>query len=156
MLSSRPRNEDRIEMMSIQEPIFRKADDSVLSIIPSRLSSRLSSRRFFFENDTASFMSKTSVKSRLSVELRYIPFSFDNDLFTSYVYKRNYRLPSMNSRSQSIPRSSVQAQAPPESRLYTPFHYYLLVLIVTKPLKRLNNQKTPFALLTNRNGFCDF
>jgi hypothetical protein len=110
-------------MMSIKEPVFRKADDSVLSIIPSRLSSRLSSRRVVADNDAASFISKTSIKSRLSIELRYIPFSFDNDLFTSYVYKRNYRLPSMTSSSRplSILGKSNGRHAPPELRLYTPF-----------------------------------
>lgn len=77
----RPQSEERAEVLTIKEDVFRKVDDSVLSIIPSRLSSRLS----ITGSDWG------SIRSNATGNLRYIPFSFDNDLFTSYVYKRNYR-----------------------------------------------------------------
>ena len=36
--------------------------------------------------------------SYVSTELRYKPLAFDNDLFTSFVYKRNFRIPGMRNR----------------------------------------------------------
>ncbi|KAF2263089.1 hypothetical protein CC78DRAFT_581975 [Lojkania enalia] len=87
-----PRNEDRVEMLSVKEHVFKEVDESARSIVPSRLSSRLS----WISMDGASTRSVKSVKSVL---LNYIPFSFENDLFTSFVYKRNYRVPVTNKRS---------------------------------------------------------
>lgn len=59
---------------------LRKSDESALSIIPSRLSSKL-----------PSLFSNGSHFSFESVELVYNPLSIDNDLFNANVYKRNYR-----------------------------------------------------------------
>lgn len=52
-------------------------DDSVRSIVPTRQS--------IYSNDAA------SIKSSVSYDITYIPFSFENQLFTSDVYKRNFR-----------------------------------------------------------------
>jgi hypothetical protein len=86
-----PSYEDRIETLSVKEVVFRKAEESVLSIVPSRLSTRLS----FTENQS------TSLTRAVSTRLRYIRKSFENELFTSNVYKRNYRLPHMHGTTAS-------------------------------------------------------
>lgn len=83
----RPQRESRIEVLTIREDVFRQVDDSVLSIMPSHLSSRFSTT----SSDQA------SMRSSASSTLRYIPLSFENVLFSSYVYKRNYR-PSLLSK----------------------------------------------------------
>lgn len=71
--------------MSVKEIVFRQVDESVLSIVPTRVSSQLSSRLSVLGSDIS------SSRTRRSIALRYLPFDFENDLFTSYVYKRNYR-----------------------------------------------------------------
>ena len=69
---------DRSDLLSIKEPIFRDIDDSVRSVIPSRLSLK--------DSDA------DSLRSTDSGDLWYIPFSFEDALFTSHVYKRNFRV----------------------------------------------------------------
>ena len=66
-----------------------KSDESALSIIPSRLSSRLSVSTHR-DSDRDSIGSYATIK--------YRRFSFEDDLFTATVYKRNYR----NARSQGL------------------------------------------------------
>ncbi|KAF2678829.1 hypothetical protein K458DRAFT_490925 [Lentithecium fluviatile CBS 122367] len=78
---ARPRKKSRSEAMSIGEQFFRLVGDSVRSIVPSYMSSRFS----IMSSD------RVSIRSTATAKLRYVPFSFDNDLFTSYVYKCNYR-----------------------------------------------------------------
>jgi hypothetical protein len=78
-------------MLSIKEPVVRSVEDSVRSIMPTNLS---------VCSDDAS-----SIRSFESSELLYIPFAFEDVLFTSYVYKRNFR-------TNRIHR--VQAQQKPE------------------------------------------
>ncbi|KAH7075170.1 hypothetical protein FB567DRAFT_610765 [Paraphoma chrysanthemicola] len=73
-----PSGPDRAEMLSIKEPVFQSVEESVRSIVPTRLS--------HCSGDAA------SVHSIESCELGYTPFEFENDLFTSYVYKRNFRV----------------------------------------------------------------
>ena len=70
---------DRIQQSKKQ---FAKSDESAFSIVPSRLSSRLSisTGRSSLSNSTTSL-----------AELAYQRLSFENDLFTARVYKRNYR-----------------------------------------------------------------
>lgn len=65
-------------MLSIKEPVFRSIEDSVRSIVPTNLS--------LCSDDAASILSVENS------ELCYAPFSFENELFTSYVYKRNFRV----------------------------------------------------------------
>jgi hypothetical protein len=87
--------EDRTETLSIREHMFRDADDSVLSIIPSRQSSRVSLHTLIKDGDEA------SIRSSASSKFRYSRLSFENQLFTSFVYKRNYQFPHRNPRSRS-------------------------------------------------------
>lgn len=60
--------------------VLRQSDESALSIVPSRLSSRLSS-----------IIGSSSQVSLESAELVYHQLTIDDDLFTARVYKRNYR-----------------------------------------------------------------
>jgi hypothetical protein len=87
--------EDRTETLSIKEHVFRDADDSVLSIVPSRQSSRVSLHTLIKDGDEA------SIRSSASSKFRYSRLSFENQLFTSFVYKRNYQFPHRNPRSRS-------------------------------------------------------
>ncbi|KAF2728326.1 hypothetical protein EJ04DRAFT_101995 [Polyplosphaeria fusca] len=80
-----PSDSDRTDSLSVKEPIFRMIEDSVRSVVPSRLS---------IHSDTA------SITSAENEEVWYIPFDFENDLFTSYVYKRNFRVPQVAYLSQ--------------------------------------------------------
>ena len=64
-----------------------KSDESAFSIVPSRLSSR-------FSVFTGQSSRRGSIDDHTIME--YYPLSFENDLFTARVYKRNYR----NTRSQ--------------------------------------------------------
>ncbi|KAH7064305.1 hypothetical protein BKA63DRAFT_170678 [Paraphoma chrysanthemicola] len=73
-----PSGSDRAEMLSIREPVFQSVEESVRSIVPTRLS--------HCSDDAA------SVHSIESCELGYAPLAFENDPFTSYVYKRNFRV----------------------------------------------------------------
>ena len=76
----RPTTPARIDMLQKGASILRKSDESALSIVPSRLSSRL-----------PSIISNDSQLSLESAELVYHQLSIDDDLFTSRTYKRNYR-----------------------------------------------------------------
>ena len=88
--------------MACKEPVFTEADLSVFSIVPSR-ASITSSRR--------------SIDSFASTELRYKPLAFENALFSSYVYKRNFRFPLIwKSRSSSDPVESDLAVSAPGRR----------------------------------------
>jgi hypothetical protein len=66
--------------------VFSDADESALSIIPSDRSTRYS-----FEGN------RMSVEPDMG-DVQYIRFSFEDALFTSHVYKRNYRFPTMKPR----------------------------------------------------------
>ena len=66
-------------MLLITRKQFQKSDESAYSIVPSRMSSRLSiSTRHSLSSDS---------------HLSYHRLSFDDDLFTAKVYKRSYRTP---------------------------------------------------------------
>ena len=79
LTSTRPSRSDRAELLSIKETEFHEVDESVRSIVPSCLS--------IAESETA------SIGSCGSADLLYTPSAFENALFTSYVYKRNFRVP---------------------------------------------------------------
>lgn len=66
-------------MLAKGAALLRKTDESAYSIVPSRTSYRTKDRN-----------SRTSVES---TELIYRELNIDDDLFTSRVYKRNYRPP---------------------------------------------------------------
>ena len=84
--------------------ILRQSDESALSIVPSRFSSRLSS-----------IIGNSSQISLESAELVYQQLTIDDDLFTTRVYKRNYRHPllllrknnnGLSLRKETLTRSS--------------------------------------------------
>ncbi|KAH7120845.1 hypothetical protein B0J11DRAFT_50555 [Dendryphion nanum] len=101
-----PRDEDRLEVLSLKEKVFRDATESARSIIPSYLSSRPS-----VYSDTI------SIRTTRTLDLKYLPFSFDDDLFTSFVYKRNYRVPFMKNFTRSSRRSVSGRTGPYTSSL---------------------------------------
>lgn len=76
-------------MLSVKEKVFLDSDESALSIIPSDRSTHLS-----IEGNRLSIVSDTG-------DVQYIRFSFEDALFTSHVYKRNYRFPVTKSKAQS-------------------------------------------------------
>ena len=83
----RPTPESTADVLQQSNNQFMKSDESAFSIVPSRLSSRIS----FSTSQTSRRTSSDSY-----TKLAYRPLFFENDLFTARVYKRNYR----NSRSQ--------------------------------------------------------
>lgn len=70
--------QSRVDMLSISEPILLKSDESAYSIVPSRMSSRLS---------------QSTIQSYGSALMQYKHLSFEDSLFTARVYKRSYRSP---------------------------------------------------------------
>ena len=75
------------KLLKKKEKAFRASDESAYSIVPSRMSSHMS----------VSTRSRDSVLTIQSQEPVYYPLSFEDDLFTARVYKRNYRNPWINS-----------------------------------------------------------
>jgi Ankyrin repeat len=110
LTSVRPSQLDRSELLSIKETVFHEVDESVLSIVPSCLS--------ISESDAA------SIESRGSADLWYTPFAFENALFTSYVYKRNFRAPKIRrlfrKREVEISNGSAASNADAVSICATP------------------------------------
>ena len=110
LTSVRPSQLDRSELLSIKETVFHEVDESVLSIVPSCLS--------ISESDAA------SIESRSSADLWYTPFAFENALFTSYVYKRNFRAPKIRRlfrrREVEISNGSAASNADAVSICATP------------------------------------
>lgn len=74
-------SKDQTKLLKKKDKAFRASDESAYSIIPSRMSSHMS----------VSTGSRDSFLTIESQELVYYPLSFENDLFTARVYKRNYR-----------------------------------------------------------------
>lgn len=92
---------DRDEVMTAKEREFCKSDESAYSIVPSRMSSRMS----------VSTMKRDSHMNIESTELTYRRFSFENDLFTARVYKRNYRNALMYRGQNQPPEKMVETRA---------------------------------------------
>ena len=78
------------KLLKKKEKALRASDESAYSIVPSRMSSRMS----------VTTRSRDSISSIESKELVYYPLSFEDDLFTARVYKRNYRSPWVNTLSK--------------------------------------------------------
>lgn len=77
---SRPSAIERKENLAKGKNILRRSDESAMSIVPSRRSSRMSG----YSRDSRR-------QSTDSSELVYQELTIDDDLFTARVYKRNYR-----------------------------------------------------------------
>ena len=69
------------KLLKKKEKAFKASDESAYSIVPSRMSSHMS----------VSTRSRDSILTIESQELVYYPLSFEDELFTARVYKRNYR-----------------------------------------------------------------
>ena len=82
LTSYRPTLDATNKLLQQSKKQFIKSDESALSIVPSRLSSRLSL-------STGLSGRRDSIGSHASMAYRRL--SFENDLFTATVYKRNYR-----------------------------------------------------------------
>ena len=85
----------RSKLVKAQKRQYSKSDESAYSIVPSRMSSRHSSRLS---------RSSRNVRNRMSVasaDLAYRQLSFEDDLFTGPVYKRNFKKFLIGSVSQS-------------------------------------------------------
>lgn len=89
----------RSQLLEEVKPILSKSDESAYSIVPSRMSSRISKST-----------SHTSV-SHEDAEMSYRRLSFEDDLFTAKVYKRNYRNPMINRLFRSSASLSAKSQA---------------------------------------------
>lgn len=79
----RPTPKATTSLLQQSEKQFMKSDESAFSIVPSRMSSRLSM------STDQSTGHRDSISSYTSMVYRQL--SFEDDLFTARVYKRNYR-----------------------------------------------------------------
>ncbi|OAL07158.1 hypothetical protein IQ06DRAFT_299809 [Phaeosphaeriaceae sp. SRC1lsM3a] len=95
-----PRKEDRIEVLSVKESVFSESDESALSIVPSDRSTR-----FSLDGNRLSIISDDG-------DIQYIRFSFEDALFTSHVYKRNYRFPTKRTNTNNQPELAAQEESP--------------------------------------------
>ena len=86
LIQSSPVARDRQRFIRKSEKHFLKSDESAYSIVPSHMSSRLS---------VSTCGTRKSWSTSIEKEMVYHRLSFENDLFTSRVYKRNYRFPQL-------------------------------------------------------------
>ncbi|KAH7092232.1 hypothetical protein FB567DRAFT_576673 [Paraphoma chrysanthemicola] len=93
-----PRKEDRIEVLSVKEKVLVDSDESALSIIPSDRSTR-----FSLDGNRLSMVSEDG-------DIKYIRFSFEDALFTSHVYKRNYRFPTKQTQGRNDHRLATHVK----------------------------------------------
>ena len=82
LIEYRPEAPNRKRLLDQGAALLRRSDDSAFSVVPSRMSYLTQDRRF-------------SYTSNEDTELIYRELDVDDDLFTSRVYKRNYRTPRM-------------------------------------------------------------
>ncbi|KAK0517484.1 hypothetical protein JMJ35_000639 [Cladonia borealis] len=75
---------DRNNLLRESEEQFGKSDESAYSIVPSRMSMSIHTGHTI-----------DSGASKSEVDLVYKPLTFENELFTARVYKRNYRTPAL-------------------------------------------------------------
>ena len=75
---------DRNNLLRESEEQFGKSDESAYSIVPSRMSMSI------YTGDTVDGGASNSEES-----LVYKPLTFENELFTARVYKRNFRTPAL-------------------------------------------------------------
>ena len=80
-MGHRPEAPNRKRLLDQGAALLRRSDESAFSIVPSRMS-YLTQDRFSYATDEGT-------------ELNYRELDVDDDLFTSRVYKRNYRNPRM-------------------------------------------------------------
>lgn len=81
LMECRPEAPNRKRLLDQGAALLRRSDDSAFSVVPSRMS--------YLTQDQFSYMISEGA------ELTYRELDVDDDLFTSRVYKRNYRNPRM-------------------------------------------------------------
>ena len=97
---------DRGKLIRRSEKQFKKSDESAYSIVPSRIS--ISTRR---TDDQESIRSEE--------DIIYRPLSFEDDLFTARVYKRNYRNPRLLRLLDTKPRMTSTTIIPQSAAQYS-------------------------------------
>jgi hypothetical protein len=103
----RPSSKDRAELLTNKSETLKACDESAWTIVNSRAS-------------TPSRRSSESLTSIESAELIYKPLDFENDLFTTRVYKRNYRprlVQRMPKPTGLLYGSAAETSAAPAQRL---------------------------------------
>ena len=85
-----------------------KSDESALSIVPSRMSSRLSS-------STSQASRRQSIRTYTSIV--YHRLSFEDELFTATVYKRNYRNTRLQRQRKKDSKLDHETNTPPQGGL---------------------------------------
>ncbi|KAK3169630.1 hypothetical protein OEA41_009014 [Lepraria neglecta] len=101
-----PTPKDRGTLLQTTERILRKSDESAYSIVPSRQSSL----RAVGSQTSRASRARDSRISIESGELVYRPLSFEDELFTARVYKRNYRNAKMRSLFRSKSRTGIEGE----------------------------------------------
>ncbi|KAL1627509.1 hypothetical protein SLS54_002434 [Diplodia seriata] len=76
---SLPRPVEQKHLLTAKARVFDDSDASAYSIVPSIRA--------------GSITSTTTTSTEASQDIRYVPFDFEDSLFTSWVYKRNFRTP---------------------------------------------------------------
>lgn len=89
-----PTPKDRSKLLKTKEHHFRKSDESAYSIVPSEMSSRMSSGL------SVSTHIKDAGTGTDITDMIYRRLSFEDELFTAMVYKRSYRSPIIRSLLQ--------------------------------------------------------
>ena len=102
--------QDKKQILKRAERKIRDSQISAYSIVPSRLSSRVSQ----LSGTSQDRLSRASVES---ADLVYHRLSFEDELFTSVVYKRNYRARSRPNRRIS----EISNHVSHETRLQSPY-----------------------------------
>lgn len=131
------------------EPMLRRSDESAYSIVPSRMSSRVSKSNY-----------RNSVASVASAEMTYRQLSFENDLFTAMAYKRNYRNPLINylfnsRRSRPLKQNSstatrIKSTVPSfDGEASSPNAHENLQIHVQKEFANEEAQQNHFSVLEN-------
>ena len=84
LITYSPTSGDRNRLLRASEEQFGNSDESAYSIVPSRMSMSIYTGQNI-----------DSGASKSEVDLVYKPLTFENELFTARVYKRNYRTPAL-------------------------------------------------------------
>ena len=109
LTSQRPTPQATTDLLVQSKEQFMKSDESAFSIVPSRLSSRISL-------STDGIGLRDSIGSHASMVYRRL--SFEDALFTARVYKRNYRTPHLQSLSTRYARNKISTVSLPNDGRY--------------------------------------
>ena len=96
-----PTLRDRNDLLRESEKQFKMSDESAYSIVPSRMSMSIYTRH-----------TTDSGASKSEENLVYKPLTFENELFTARVYKRNYRTPAVQRFLKGIEQKTSGKTSP--------------------------------------------